>query len=272
MWIRFTAGPVPVCLDGGVWRLIRISVLLAILAFVALGAMVDRLHTTGWDRTLWVGVFPVNADGRESTAAYLSQLESGDFRDVETFLAREAQAWGVGLERPVHVELYPAVDESPPVLEPGASLPGRMLWSLKARFYGWRVAGDKLARVRVFLLFHDPEHTFAVPHSLGLQKGLLGIVHAYADPAYDRTNNVVLAHELLHTLGATDKYDPSTSQPLYPQGYAEPEATPLHPQRFAEVMAGRIATSGDEAEMPASLEQVVVGPETAREINWIRGP
>jgi len=272
MWIRFTAGPAPVCLDGRVWRLIRISVLLAILAFVVLGAMVDRWHTTGWDRTLWVGVFPVNADGRDSTAAYLSKLEPGDFRDVETFLAREAQSWGVGLERPVHVELYPAVDKSPPVLEPGASPPGRMLWSLKARFYGWRVAGDKLARVRVFMLFHDPEHTFAVPHSLGLQKGLLGIVHAYAGPAYDRTNNVVLAHELLHTLGATDKYDPATSQPLYPQGYAEPEATPLHPQRFAELMAGRIATSDDEARMPASLEQVVVGPETAREINWIRGP
>jgi hypothetical protein len=257
---------------GRVWRLIRISILLAILAFVALGALVDRWHTTDWDRTLWVGVFPVNADGRDSTAAYLSQLETADFRDVEAFFAREAEAWGVALERPVHVELYPAVDEPPPVLEHGASLPRRMLWSLQARFYSWRVAGDKLARVRVFMLFHDPDHTFEVPHSLGLQKGLLGIVHAYADPAYDRTNNVVLAHELLHTLGATDKYDPATSQPLFPQGYAEPDATPLYPQRFAEIMAGRIAVSEDEAEMPASLAQAVVGPETAREINWIRRP
>ena len=164
------------------------------------------------------------------------------------------------------------MDEPPPVLEPGASLPGRVLWSLKARFYSWRLTGDKLARVRVFMLFHDPDHTFAVPHSLGMQKGLLGIVHAYADPAYDRTNNVVLAHELLHTLGATDKYDPATSQPLFPQGYAEPDATPRHPQRFAEIMGGRIPVSEDEAQMPASLAQAVVGPETAREINWIRRP
>jgi hypothetical protein len=147
-----------------------------------------------------------------------------------------------------------------------------MLWSLKARYYSWRVAGDRHAHVRVFVLFHDPEHTSKVPHSLGLQKGLVGIVHAYADPAYGRTNSVVLAHELMHTLGATDKYDPATSQPLFPHGYGEPDATPLHPQRFAEIMAGRIAIATDEAGMPASLSQAVVGPETAREINWIDGP
>jgi hypothetical protein len=134
------------------------------------------------------------------------------------------------------------------------------------------VAGDKLAHVRVYMLLHDPEHTWSVPHSLGLQKGLLGIVHAYADPAYDATNSVVLAHELLHTLGATDKYDPATAQPLYPQGYAEPDATPLHPQRLAEVMAGRIPLSEAEAVMPASLSQVVVGRGTAAEIRWIAQP
>jgi len=257
---------------GRVWRLIRISVLLAILAFVALGAWVDRWHTTQWDRTLRVGVFPVNADGRDSTAAYMAGLEPGDFGDVETFLAREAESWGVAVRPPVRVALYPEVDEPPPALEPGTSLPGRVLWSLKARWYVWRTAGDEPARVRVFVLFHDPEHTFAVPHSLGLQKGLVGIVHAYAGKAHERTNNVVLAHELLHTLGATDKYDPLTLQPLFPQGYAEPDATPLHPQRFAEIMAGRVALSDDEAGMPAGLDEAVVGPETAREINWIRRP
>jgi hypothetical protein len=255
-----------------VWRTFRIAILLTLLAVVALGAYMDRLRTANWDRTLWVGVFPVNADQLESTAAYVSRLEPGDFHDVETFFSTEAAAWGVAQERPVHIELYPAVEELPPALAPGASLPGRMLWSLKARYYSWRVAGDRHAHVRVFVLFHDPAHTGEVPHSLGLQKGLFGIVHAYADPSYDATNNVVLVHELLHTFGATDKYDPATSQPLFPQGYAEPEATPLHPQRFAEVMAGRIAVTADEAAMPASLAQVVVGPETAREINWIDGP
>ena len=35
-------------------------------------------------------------------------------------------------------------------------------------------------------------------------------------------NNVIVAHEILHTFGATDKYDPATTQPRYPDGYAEP--------------------------------------------------
>jgi hypothetical protein len=255
-----------------VWRRIRIAILLTVLAFVALGTWADRSRTTDWDATLWVGVFPVNADGLETTGAYISRLEAADFQDVEAFFAREAASWGVDLERPVHVVLYPAVDDSPPALSPEAGLPGRMLWSLRARWYSWREAGHQLADIRVFVLFHDPGHTDAVPHSLGLQKGLLGIVHAYADPAYDPTNSMVLAHEVLHTLGATDKYDPASLQPLFPQGYAEPDAEPLHPQRFAEIMAGRIAFSDQEAGMPASLAQAVVGPETASEIHWTSRP
>jgi len=49
------------------------------------------------------------------------------------------------------------------------------------RAYAWRQASDTLADIRLFVLYHDPEHTYAVPHSLGLQKGLLGVVYAYAD-------------------------------------------------------------------------------------------
>jgi hypothetical protein len=251
------------------WRAIRIAILLTILAFVALGAVVDRWRTTDWDNTLWVGVFPVNGDGRASTAGYIASLSADRFAGIEEFFSQEAQAWGVPLDRPVHIELYPAVDEPPPELAPGASLPERMLWSLQARYYSWRVAGDQLAHIRVFVLYHDPAHTYAVPHSLGLQKGLLGIVHAYAGAAFDPTNDVVVAHELLHTLGATDKYDPATSLPLFPQGYAEPGAEPLHPQSLAEIMAGRVPLAPDEARMPASLDEVVVGEQTAREVNWL---
>jgi hypothetical protein len=251
------------------WRLIRISVLLAILAFVALGAAVDRFSSTKWTSTLWVGVFPVNGDGRDATDRYIASLSRDQFTDIERFFNREARAFGIVLDAPVHLEIYPQVSERPPVLDPDASLPGRVWWSLRARYYSWHVAGDKLARIRVFVLYHDPGQTAAVPHSLGLQKGLLGIVHAYADEGADATNSVVIAHELMHTLGATDKYDPATALPVYPQGYGEPDAEPRYPQSFAEIMAGRIALSPREAEIPRSLAEVVVGPETAQEINWI---
>jgi len=77
-----------------------------------------------------------------------------------------------------------------------------------------------------------------------------------------------LAHELLHTLGATDKYDPSDNQPWHPEGYAEPTLEPLHPQRYAEIMAGRIPLGRTRAEIPRTLDETLIGAATAREINW----
>ena len=85
-------------------------------------------------------------------------------------------------------------------------------------------------------------------------------------------NNVVIAHEILHTLGATDKYDLATLAPLYPAGYAEPDREPLYPQSFAEIMAGRYATDEDTFEMPEALDSVLVGDQTAYEIRWVRDP
>ncbi|MGH8187189.1 MAG: hypothetical protein ACREUC_11545, partial [Steroidobacteraceae bacterium] len=83
-------------------------------------------------------------------------------------------------------------------------------------------------------------------------------------------NDVVLAHELLHTLGATDKYDLANDQPAHPDGYAEPGREPLYPQSVAELMGGRIPLSSDESVTPESLRQVIVGDKTAREIGWQR--
>jgi hypothetical protein len=84
------------------------------------------------------------------------------------------------------------------------------------------------------------------------------------------SNNVVIAHEILHTLGASDKYDPATLAPLYPSGYAEPARVPRYPQPFAEIMAGRRAVSAGESVMPESLDEVIVGQATALEIRWMK--
>jgi len=79
---------------------------------------------------------------------------------------------------------------------------------------------------------------------------------------------VVLAHELLHTLGATDKYEPTTGVPRAADGLGEPDREPLYPQRYGEIMAGRIALAANEAIIADDLAQMVVGPLTAREIGW----
>jgi hypothetical protein len=107
-------------------------------------------------------------------------------------------------------------------------------------------------------------------HSLGLQKGLIGVVNAFASEKQAAQNDVVIAHELLHTLGATDKYDPRTNQPEFPDGYADPQRQPALPQEYAEIMAGRVPVTADRAEMPDGLDAVLIGAKTAREINWVR--
>jgi len=105
---------------------------------------------------------------------------------------------------------------------------------------------------------------------VGLQKGLVGVVHAFADKEMTRSNNVIIAHEILHTLGATDKYDPVTLAPNFPSGYAQPQREPRYPQLRAEIMAGRYAVDAQTFEIPQSLGDVVVGDATAAEIRWIR--
>ena len=168
--------------------------------------------------------------------------------------------------------LAPRLDTIPPPPPFGGNALQVIVWSLQMRYWAWVNAafdGPK-PHVRVFVLYHDPDRVTRVDHSLGLQKGLIGVVNAFASQAQGAQNDVVIAHELLHTLGATDRYDPRSDQPTFPDGYAEPEREPLLPQAYAEIMAGRVPVTENEAEMPGSLEEVLIGAKTAREINWVR--
>jgi len=254
-----------------VWRVLRIAVLLLVLAIAAYSTLYDRLSTTDWDKTLWIGVFPVNAGNSDVSARYMTDLTTAQLADIEQFINNEARRYGVGIDRPVRVDLYPTVNELPPPRDPDAGMFANIVWSLKLRLYARRNShppGRAPPQVRVFVLYHDPSFSQEVPHSVGLQKGLVGVVHAWADPAMARSNNVVIAHEILHTLGATDKYDPVTLAPLYPGGYAQPQREPRYPQALAEIMAGRYAIDAQNFEMPESLAEVVVGDATAAEIRW----
>jgi hypothetical protein len=254
-----------------VWKILRIAVLLLILAAVAGGAWLDRVSTTSWDKTLWVGIFPLNGDGSDVTARYISGLTIENFASIESFFTQEAARYGVKVDRPVRVDLYPSPREMPPRLEPRSNRLQVMWWSLKMRLYARRasdVPGRPHSHIRVFVLYHDPKVSEAVPHSLGMQKGLIGVVHAFADSHMTGSNNIVIAHETMHTVGATDKYDLETGAPVYPNGYAEPALSPRFPQQYAEIMAGQRALSDHEQEMPETLRDVLVGALTAREIGW----
>jgi hypothetical protein len=258
-----------------VWRILRISILLFILGIAAYSTFYDRLSTTDWDETLRIGVFPINAADDDVTASYIERLSTESVADIERFFNDEASRHGIEIKRPVRVDLFPEVTEKPPSREPDAGVLATVWWSLKVRLYANRNSqprGRAPPQIRIFVLFHDPSFNQSVPHSVGLQKGLVGVVHAFADRTMTGSNNVVITHEILHTLGASDKYDLVTLAPLHPGGYAEPDREPLYPQSFAEIMAGRFAVDEHTFEMPESLDSVLVGDDTALEIRWLRDP
>lgn len=256
----------------GVVRALRIFIMLVILAAVGGQTWLDKVRSTDWDAPLWVAIYPINADGRSQTTKYIQQLEDRDFADIEAYFRKQAADYDLPLQRPFVVRLANPIDDLPPV-PPDNDQPLKVMWwSLKLRFWAWQAVedpSDPPADIRMFVLYHDPSVNDRLAHSLGLQKGLIGVVNAYADRGHAGKNNMVIAHEMLHTVGATDKYDLSNNLPIYPEGFAEPDRDPRYPQQLAELMAGRIPISPRAADVPDSLRRTLIGQLTAREINWL---
>lgn len=254
------------------FRAVRVALLSLVLVFVSLDAVLTHFRTTDWDRPLWVTIYPINGDQSVTAAKYIESLSDQEFNPIEEFMIREARKYGIDT-RPAKLVLRSEVKTSPPEPPQSRNVFAVMWWSLKLRFWAWRNDDDNDGRpndARMFVIYHDPDLEPALGHSLGLKKGLIGVVKLYAGRKYSALNNVVIAHELLHTVGATDKYDLSNNQPIYPDGYAEPDKRPRYPQRRAEIMAGRIPVSETEARPAGSLKNEIVGPLTAREINWLK--
>ncbi len=250
----------------------RIAILLLILLFVGLGALLDRFYTKRWNAPFVVALYPINADHSAASEQYIDKLTAADFAPLETFFSDEAREYQLAIDRPIRVTLTPplnAVPPQPPVQNPNVL--NIMMWSLHLRWWAWRTPPKPpgpTPRIRMFLLFYDPATHPVLDHSTGLTKGRLGIANLFASRDAAGTNQVVIAHELLHTLGATDKYDLTNTLPIFPDGYAEPDATPRYPQRLAELMGGRVPVSPTEAIIPDSLADVVIGAATASEIGW----
>jgi hypothetical protein len=252
------------------FRSLRVLALLLVLLLVAVGTWRDRVRSTQWRVPLFVAVYPIAADDSPHTRAYVAALNRERFSDIDGFFKVQAADYGLALKTPLQTRLQPAMDAIPPERRHDAGMAGTMLWSLKLRYWAWRhsTSGREPADIRIFVLYHDPSRTLRVPHSLGLQKGLIGVVYAFAREDMDGSNNVVIAHEILHTLGATDKYDYASDAPRFPDGYGDPTQSPLFPQARAEVMGGRRMISRTQWEQPATLSEVVIGAATALEIRW----
>jgi hypothetical protein len=253
------------------FKRLRIAALLYVLLFIAVAQLLTARNATDWDAPLWVDIYTVAGDDHAITRRFIDGLGKAEFAEAEEFFAREAGRYGLPLEQPFKLRLIGEYEGDLPQLAADAGWMDVLAWSLRMRVVAsrlrWQAEGPS-GDILVFAVFHEPAAGVALDRSTALHKGLIAVANVFADRDARPTNQIVLAHELLHTLRATDKYSLTSNSPSYPDGYAAPDARPLLPQRKAELMAGRIPLDERRAEMPSSLREVVIGAATAREIGW----
>lgn len=244
-----------------------------VVVMTALTQLWDEYQALQWRKPLYVALYPINADGGEPVDAYLDSLRAEDFAPIADYFSREARRYQLGILRPIEVRLGPPIKAVPPPPPPvNGHLFEIMGWSLKFRLFAWQHQPEVgvPTDVKLYLLYYDVHKHRQLLHSTALHKGRIGRVNLFADARHHPVNMVVVAHELLHTLSATDKYSLMTNEPLFPQGFVEPYARPLYPQSMAEIMAGRIPQAEGVSRMADDLSETVVGRQTAREIGWLK--
>jgi hypothetical protein len=281
--------------DSRAFFRLRVAVLLFVLASVLLFAWNDarsRRARKDWDHTLQIAVVllragPVADDALDALRARASALEGRLQDELHRYRPGAPAPFAFTVAGPVDVASGPPRDAIDGVVDLVAHT-----------FRMWRYVRvvDRRAGIaprafdaRIYVTARTATHTFRQNvEGASKENGRIGTVDVEfdPDPTADRVGMAdfalfVVAHEVMHTLGATDKYD-ATGRVLLPDGLAEPDREPLWPQRFAEVMArnrpiyrrsGAGSAAGepaDEEVVPESLNELAVGKKTAEEIGWAR--
>jgi len=256
------------------FRQARILILLGVLvATVAWAAETEQRHRarSRWVRPVEVGVVLLARDGAVDVRHWRRGLDA-----LASRLEAEMRRWhGPGLP-PFRFELVGPVGWKGrfPLSPPSDRMTDRAWHALDL----WRVLRDVdgaagLDRtgwdVRVYVLTEQtPGWSGSFAEGSGTLNGELALVRSSAGGDLSMPLQVI-GHELLHTVGASDKYDDG-GHARDPEGVAEPELSPRYPQRHAEWMVGEVPLSPGVGRLPSSLDEVRVGPLTAREIGWAR--
>jgi hypothetical protein len=253
------------------FRYLRIAILLTILVVVAGNQWLTGNRLASWEKPLWVTIYPVLLEPDPDIRRYAESLGADSFRDINGFFKRQGARYGRQLEKPVVIQMARPLTVLPPALPTESSGLNVALWSLKMRWWSWRHGSqDDLVGedIRMYILYQKRNSEGPLERSVGIKNASYGLVNAVATREMAARNRIIIAHELLHILGATDKYDLYTGQPMAPDGLANPGQSPLYPQESAEIMGGRIAVSAYKWRYPASLASCLIGASTASEIGW----
>jgi hypothetical protein len=256
---------------------VRVGILLAILVGVLLWAWHDvhsRRARTDWNHTVEVAIVVVRTSALDEGAIALFRKRASALEDR---LADEMHRHRPGAPRPFALTVLGPVDGVDPPAIDGEGV-------VSAARHGmdlWKYTSDIDTRVgrsgsafdsRIYVAVRAPaSEARQMVEGDSEDGGRVGTVRVELDPSMVDFAWFVVAHELLHTIGATDKYD-AAGRIVAPDGLPEPDVVPRYPQRFADVMTRGRAVSASEESVPASLDELAIGPATAREIGWLVAP
>ncbi len=174
------------------------------------------------------------------------------------------------ITQPFRVVLGPVIENAPPLPSQRASWLGQLGWALRLRWWHWRLdKTDQQPDIVVAARYQSSANPLTRLHSIGMPSPRLAIVNLATEPGATSRNQFVLAHEILHTVGANDHYVQSTGYPHWPDGYAEPNLIPRYPQTSAEIMGGRIPVREGQSRQAGSLSETIMSTATANTIGWV---
>lgn len=255
---------------------VRLTVLLVMLLGVLCWAWRDvrsRHERNAWERPLSVAVVLVRRGGLDGAAVDV-------FRDriaaLQARLAEECHRYRPEPVRPFELTFFGPVDgdEDPPQAGGDGLLDAiTESWAL----WRWTSRIDRAAGLdaepfdsRIYVAARAPKSADReMVEGESQEGGRLGAVQVDLDASMADFALFVVAHELFHTLGASDKYD-ATGHTLIPAGLAAPNRDPLFPQEQAEIMARNRPVAPRSESPPERLDELGVGPATAHEVGWVR--
>jgi hypothetical protein len=251
------------------------TLLLGILCVIFYFSYTQKSISRNWNEPLKLHFYLINAEDDPEVEKYIANITANDFEPIHRFLKKEARKYQIKTKKLLDIDILPLPKVLPPRLPKTKASMSTFVWSLQLRYWAFKYLPPielDVANVNMFAFYYKTKPGRELDESTGIQEGLIGIANLFGSQKQQEQNNIVIVHELLHILGATDKYSMYDFQPLFPNGYAKSDQQPLFPQIYAEIMAGRIPTTKTTAKIPTNLFFCMVGKKTASEINWIEKP
>ena len=262
-----------------------VAILVVFLVWVLyqdlIGQMARRMMPLKNQRVALV-VFTNNADAKaaEFYSGLMQQGTMVDYREQVDHSFADVDSWYQNQYRQithdatldvVDVDIYGLFDmlESPP--EFGFAKRSKLSFRNYIKEIASRNAFSLTAYdyfIFVFLVDTSP-FAFDTASELGVYEGSYGMFLLPLEQRKPKEYYVAaLAHLLGRMMGAKPRYNENL-QPEYPHGFAEPMLAPRYPQALAELMGVNIPISPTETKPIQSLDQLVIGLQTAQELRWV---